>query len=159
MAQTTLGMSAVNGKVEYSLNASTWVDISGTANSVTVSGGNRKAGDVYTASGDTAVVTYGKREACEITFRGVYTEAAATPNFFEDVAVVYMSGAGVALRWSPTAYTATNQKRFTTASTAGVAALGIITSWNFPNVDFASGDPITVEFTVRCSTILTEDSA
>lgn len=159
MAQTTLGMSAVNGKVEYALDASTFVDISGTANSVNVSGGNRMAGEAYTASGDTALITSGKREAVEVTFRGVYTEAAATPNFFEDIAAVYVSGAGVCLRWSPTAYTATNQKRFTTASTAGTAALGIITAWNYPSVDFSSGDPVTVEFTVRCSTILTEDSA
>lgn len=159
MAQTTAAMSSKNGKVEYSLNAAAFVVISGTANSVAVSGGNRKAGEAYTADGDTALIVSGKREAVDVTFRGVYTEAAATPNFFEDIAAVYESGAGVCLRWSPTAYDTQGQKRYTTASTAGTAALGIITSWNYPSLDFSSGDPIMCELTVRCSAILTEDHA
>lgn len=161
MAQTTAAMSSKNGKVEYSISLPTWVDISGTANSVTVSGGNRVTGDAYTASGDTALITSGKREAIEVTFRGVYTETTGTPEFFEALAAAYAAGTGVALRWSPTAYSATDQKRYNTSDTALTAggSLGVITAWNYPSLDFASGDPIMCEFTVRCSAILTEDHA
>jgi len=163
VAQSTGGMSAKNGVVEYCITQATplaaWVNISGSANSVTVSGGNRTTGDAYTADGDTAVITSGKREAMEITFRGLYTESAATPQFFEDLAARYEAGTGVALRWSPTAYDTSGQKRFSTSDTALTAggSLGVITAWNYPSLDFASGDPIMCEFTVRCSAILTLD--
>ena len=159
MAQTTLGLSSTNGTVEYSLDAAAFVDISGTANSVTVSGGTRVSGEAYTADGDAAFITAGKREPIEVTVSGIYTETTGTPEFFEALAAVYESGAGCAVRWSPTAYDTTNQKRYTTASTAGTAAVGVITAWNYPSLDFSSGDPVLVEFTVKCSTILTEDSA
>jgi hypothetical protein len=152
-------MSSKNGVVEYSLDASTFVDISGTANSVSVSGGDRKSGEAYTADGDTALIVSGKREPLDVTVKVLYTEAAGTPNAFEDIAAEYEDGTGVCVRWSPTAYDTAGQKRYTTASTAGTAAVGVITSWNYPSVDFASGDPIMVEFTVRTSAILTEDSA
>jgi len=159
MAQTTVAMSSKNGVVEYSLDGSTFVLISGTANSVTVSGGDRKSGEAYTADGDTALIVSGKREPLEVTVKVLYTEAASTPNAFEDLRTVYLSGAGACVRWSPTAYTAVGSNRYTTASTAGTAAVGVITKFNFPSLDFASGDPIMVEFTVRCSAILSEEKS
>ena len=159
MAQTTLGMSSVNARVEYSLDAAAWVEMSGSATSVTVAGGTRVSGEAYTASGDTAFITAGKREPIEVTVAGVYSETTGDPEFFEALAAVYESGAGCAIRWSPTAYDTTNQKRYTTANTAGSAAVGVITAWNYPSVDISSGDPIIVEFTVKCAGLLTEDSA
>lgn len=161
MAQTTSGMSSVNGIVEYTLNggvSATMVVISGAANSVTVSGGNRINGEAFTASGDAPLLTSGKREPYEVTFRGIYTETTGTPEFYEALHTVYASGAGVGLRWSPTAYSTSGNKRFWTTDTAGAYIQPcVITSWNFPSVDFSSGDPITVEFTVRAANIGTTD--
>lgn len=159
MAQTTAALSSKNGVVEYSLDGSTFVIISGTANSVTVSGGDRKAGEAYTADGDTALIVSGKREPFDVTVKVLYTEAAGTPNAFEDLRTVYLSGAGACVRWSPTAYTTNGTNRYTTASTAGTAAVGVITKFNFPSLDFSSADPIMVEFTVRCSAILSEEKS
>ncbi len=159
MAQTTVAMSSKNGKVEYSLDATTFVDISGTANSVTPSGGDRKSGEAYTADGDTALLVTGKREPIEVVVKVLYTEATGTPNAFEPLATVYASGAGACIRWSPTAYTASASNRYTTAGTAGTAMVCPITKWSFPALDFASGDPVMVEFTVRCPAILTEEKS
>jgi len=155
MAQTTTAISSKNGKIEYCLNVdagpAVWVDISGTANSVTSTGGNRKSGDGYTASGDTPLIVSGKRESLEVTVKVVYTEAAGTPNAFEDLHAVYVSGDGAAIRWTPT----TGGAVYSTASTAGAAIECPITSFNYPALDFSSGDPIMIEFTVKCSAILT----
>jgi len=135
------------------------VNISGAANSVTVSGGNRMAGDGFTADGDAALITSGKREPVEVTFRGLYTEAAGAPEFFEELAAVYESGAGAGLRWSPSAYDATGKKRFWTTNTLGsYIQIVPITSWNYPSLDFASGDPIMVELTLRSPKIGTTDA-
>lgn len=132
--------------------------MSGTANSVSVSGGNRASGEAFTASGDAPLLTHGKREPFEITVRGVYTETATAQEFYETLHAVYASGAGCGVRWSPTAYTVAGQKRFWTTDTLG-AYIDIvpITAWNFPSLDFSSGDPIMCEFTVRSSNIGTTD--
>lgn len=164
MAQTTLGMSAKNAKVWYSLDGSSFVEMSGSATSVSVSGGARVSGEAYTASGDAAYITVGKREPYEITFAGIYSETTGDPEFFEALASEYEAGTPITMRWAPSGYDATNEKRFTTGDTAGNVTLNsdgvaYIIAWNYPSLDFSSGDPIIVEFTVKCSTIVTEDSA
>jgi len=154
-------MSSKNAVVEYSVDGSTWIIISGTANSVTVSGGSRKTGEAFTADGDTPLIVSGKREPLEVTVKAVYTEdAAGTPHAFNGIRAEYVDGTGVAVRWSPTAYTLINQKRYTTSDTTNAAAVVCpITSFSYPALDFSSGDPIMIEFTVRCGAILTEDHA
>lgn len=162
MAQNTGSMSSKNGKVEYSLDASTWVDISGSANQVTVSGGERMTGDMFTAAEDTALIATGKRQPYEITMHGIYSETTGTPEFFEALATVYKSGAGVALRWSPAGYNATNEKRFTTATnSSGSAAAAVVPIVNlqYPSLDFGSGEMLMVDLVLRSGEILTEDSA
>ena len=162
MAQNTGGMSSKDGKVEYSLDASTWVDISGSANAVTVSGGERMTGDAFTGAEDTAIIATGKRQPYDIVFRGIYSETTGTPQWFEALDTVYRSGAGVAFRWSPAGYNATNEKRFTTAtnsSGSAAAAVVTITGWQYPSLDFSTGDFIVCEMTLRCGEILVEDSA
>lgn len=156
--QVTMTTNIGTGGIADNEQVTRIVIISGTANAVTVSGGNRVNGEAYTAAGDTALLTYGKREPEEITFRGVYTETSITPEFYEELQTLYASGAGAGLRWSPTAYTTVNQKRFWTTDTTGTYIRpGIITAWNFPSLDFSSGDPITCEFTVRSAAIGTTD--
>jgi len=162
MAQNTGGMSGAAGKVEYSLDATTWVDMSGSANTVSVTGGERMTGDAFTGGEDTAIIAKGKRQPYVIEMAGVYSETTGTPQFFEALMTVYRSGAGVAFRWSPTAYSAVNQKRFTTATNASgstAAAVATIVNLTYPSVDFGSGEFILSTLTLRAGDILTEDHA
>lgn len=162
MAQNTGGMSGKAGKVEYSLDASTWVDISGSANTVNVTGGERMTGDAFTGAEDTALIFTGKRQPYVIEMRGIYSETTGTPQFFEALDTVYKSGAGTAFRWSPAGYDATNEKRYTTATnSSGSAAAAVVAIVNLerPSIDFGSGEAIMVTLTLRSGEILVEDSA
>jgi hypothetical protein len=162
MAQNTGAMSSANAKVEYSLDASTWVDISGSYTSVTPSGGDRVVVPLFTGAEDTPLIGQGKRNAQTITINIVYSETTGTPQGFEPLRTVHLSGAGVALRWSPTAYTAVNQKRYSTATNASgstVVAVVPIINLTIPPLDPSSGTPLLAELSVMAPDILTEDHA
>ncbi len=124
--------------MEVSTNGTTWTDISGFANSIEVSGGERQIGEAYTFDGDTALLTSGKREPVEVTVRVVYTEGTSEP--FEVVRAAYEDGSSVYVRWSPKGGSAGNFQ-FTTAA-------GLVSSLTYPAGE-VGGDPVMVEFTVK----------
>lgn len=158
MAQTTGAMSSKKMIVEYALDSppSTFVVISGSATSVATSGGARMTGTAYTADGDTAVVVSGKREPVEVTVNFIYTEAAGTPNAWADLYTVYANGNGACVRWSVEDYSVSPEKRYTTASTAGTAAIVPISQFMYPNPDAASGDVVMGSMTLLTPNILVE---
>ena len=158
MAQATGGMSSKKMIVEYAIGSplGSFVVISGSATSVTTSGGARMTGTAYTADGDTAVVVSGKREPVEVTVNFIYTEAAGTPNAWADLYTVYANGNGACLRWSVEDYSASPEKRFTTVNTAGTAVALPISQFSYPNPDAASGDVVMGSMTILAPNILTE---
>jgi len=143
MAQTTGGISFKSNKIEISTNGTTWADISGFANSVSVDGGDRQTGEAYTYDGDTAIIAIGKREPVEVTVRVVYTEGTGDP--FETVRAAYEGGTNLYVRWSPKGGTAGNFQFATGA--------GYVTAFGYPVGEAGSGDPVLVEFTVMAASI------
>jgi hypothetical protein len=74
MAQTTAATSARNAVVEVSADGSTWVNISGVANSCSPGDGSRMTGEANTFDGDGTIVVAGKLEAQESDLKIIYTE-------------------------------------------------------------------------------------
>jgi hypothetical protein len=99
MAQTTGGMSANAMYVGLSTDNATWVDVSGYANAVQVSGGERQTGEAFTFDGNTPIVKYGKLGFLTVTITGVYTESASYLYGMSKTA--YEAGSALYARWSP----------------------------------------------------------
>ncbi len=144
MAQTTGAMSMRDAKVELSTNGTVWTDVSGFFSSVEVSGGERDVSEKKTASGDTPIITIGKRAGMDIKVSTVYTEAASEP--FEIVNTAYEAGSALYVRWSPKGGQS-GEKQFTS---------GVGTALNpvYPSGSVENADAILTEFTVRVATIV-----
>ena len=116
MAQTDNYYSWCAAVVKISTNCSDYTDISGWANTVTVSGGARMHGSAYTFDGDTPANGFGPREPLEVTIRCVYDEeTAGTP--FDDILASYETDCGgeFCIQWQPRGaggetYTTVNSK-------------------------------------------------
>lgn len=138
MAQTTDAMSMRDGKLEYSLNGSSYDEISGEANSVAVSGGERQTGEAYTFEGDVAIITKGKRQPQDVSVNLIYTETAGNP--YEDLRTAYEAGNNIWVRWSPAGGNS-GDKTYT--------ATGPITSCPPPVGESGSPDAVLITFVVR----------
>jgi hypothetical protein len=77
MAQTTGAKTSVDGKLEYSQDGTTWVDISGVTNSVTPGGGERTVTETPTLGTEEAIITVGRRGRVTLEIIVLYTEVDA----------------------------------------------------------------------------------
>ena len=136
--------SFYNATIEYSVNGTDWTSMCGYASSIAVSGEERNSGEAYTFCGDTAVIGYGKMTPVEITVAILYTENAAHP--FQAVYNAKMNGTDFYLRWAPRGGAA-GDWMWTTGA-------GLITVCPPPAGEASAGDPIAVEFTMRCTTVV-----
>lgn len=147
MAQTTNAMSMVDALIEFSTNGSSWVDISGFANEIGPADSARNLGEAYTADGDIAIQTAGKRTPFDIVVRIVFTDQTSTSDPFYTVLTQHQTAGGGAmyLRWSPGGGDS-NELQFTTPSS-------FVSNLQFPGGPVETGEPITVTFTVRVTTV------
>jgi hypothetical protein len=144
MAQTTGAKSMRNVDVHYSTTSSwVWNEISGTVNAIEVSGGDRITGEAYTAEGETAIVLFGKIEPYDVTGRIVYSETTAEA--FVDLEALYAAGTDLKLSWAPGGW-ATGNLLYRTTTTN-------LVNFAYPGGDVEAGDPILIEFGVRCNDI------
>ncbi len=139
MAQTTGAATLRNAKIEFSTNASDWVDISGVTNKIDPSGYAVKSGEVWTADGDDPIIGVGKNEPLEVDVTVVYTENSTE-------GYLYMHGykvnkTAIKLRWAPKGGT-TGSYRYTTGT-------GYVIECLPPGGDVDSGDPILGAFKVK----------
>lgn len=106
MAQTT---GATSGRALY-VALGTWstafVDISGQANGVEVSGGERAVGEAFTADTDTPIITIGKRGGVEVKVNALYTEV--TTEAYTLAKTAYEAGSALYVRWAPKGNTSGN---------------------------------------------------
>lgn len=140
MAQTVGAKSMRNVVLSWSTNYTDWEDISGVANSVEVSGGDRITGEAYTATGETPIVLFGKLEPIDVTCRIVYSEVVTEA--FTTLEAKYKAGTNVQLRWTPA-----SGYVFTTATCN-------LTAFGYPGGEVGDGDPIMIELAVKTNAIV-----
>jgi hypothetical protein len=145
MTQTTNEMSGAAAQVEISTNGSVWTDISGHEQSVQLPPQTRASGVRYTHDGDTAVITFGKREPVEITVNILYTEEAT--DGFEVLRAQHETAGGgaVYLRWSPAGGSG-GDFQYATGATK-------LSQFQYPPVDAEDAQPIAVSFAVMAASI------
>jgi hypothetical protein len=158
MAQTTAAIAGSGAKLEYSLNASgttgTWVNISGYAASIDISGGEQITGNAMTMDGDAAIVRgANKTQPFTVTASIVYTETDAQP--FDALWDRFKTTTKtVSLRWSYPGGAGGAQQYATTDTAKTAPVMCPIVSCTPPGAAADSGDPILFEFSVECADIL-----
>ena len=147
MAQTTGAEARAGYKIEASVNGSSWTDISGQSNTVTVDGGDQITGEQNTADGQAPVVSpSNKVEASTVTVSCLYTETAGEA--WRVVRDRYIgTDKTIYLRYSPKGG-ATAERRYVCANDANTAVAVPIKSCPLPAGDASSGDPLMFEFVV-----------
>lgn len=109
MAQTTGGFSAVNAVVEYSIDSgSNWKALSGHANKVTASGGEREIEGTETFDGDTPAVTAGKRKLTKVKIDFIHTETSGEAH--RDAETAHRAGSPFMVRWAPKGSSSGNRR-------------------------------------------------
>jgi hypothetical protein len=152
MAQTTTAMAAVDATVEISVDGTTWVDVSGSANSVEPGSQARMTGDAYTFEGDVAIITSGKREPLDVSVSALYTETAGES--FETVRANFEAGTRVYFRYSPQGVGATGRAVYTASNNGTTAGAVIISELDWPEATADNADPVAIAFTVRCPALV-----
>lgn len=143
MAQTTNALSWANCKIQLSTNGTTWTDISGFANSVSVDGGERATSEFFTVDGDTPIVTAGKRGFLDITIKAVYTEEGG--DAYAMGMAAYEGNTPLYAQWIPKG-TGAGAYVFTTS-------MGRVTKPIYPQGAADSADAIQFELGISCGKI------
>lgn len=143
MTQATTYISPRDYKIERSANGSSWTDIGGFVNGISVPAQTRMVGEEYTFDGDTAAIGAGKREPVDITVRYLYSEGASDP--FEIWRADFETPTQTYLRWSP--------KNGQTGEFVFTTPASWINSFGYPGAEAASGNPVTVEMALRVAYI------
>jgi hypothetical protein len=139
MAQTTASTSARNAVIEISADGSSWVDISGVANSCSPGDGTRMTGTANTFDGDGTIVVAGKLEAQESNLKLIYTEDG----------VGYEVLRGYFTSTNSTCYLRVAPNGATTGNYRHTSAKGVVTKFpQFAELDASSGDVQAIELTV-----------
>jgi hypothetical protein len=139
MAQTTGGMTGAAATVSILVSAS-YVDISGSSQSIDVTTATVVTGEAYTFDGNFALTTVGKYEPVEVKVNIIYTETAAEA--FQSVRALFEGRTATTLKWLPNGATV-GADQYETKTT------GYITAMDYPPIDASSAGPLMVSFTVR----------
>lgn len=129
-------ISFSNARIEISFDGTTYTDISGQANQLEVSGGDRQTSDAFIFSQDYPDIITGKREALQVRVNLYYDEANTN---FTNVENAYLNGSLVYLRWSPRGG-ASGQFRYD--------CNGYIQAFTYP-AGQANAEPVMAGFTIR----------
>lgn len=128
------------GRVRISGDCSTWTDVSGSVNMVTVGEAARAAGVVWKFIDPEPVVVVGQMAGVPVTVRCVYTEASS--EVYEIAQAIFEGvgcGAVMCVEWTPGG-----------GNVGDVAyqVQGVIKSWQYPAIDASQAGPILAEFVV-----------
>ena len=145
MTQSTGGLSFVDAEIRISTDGNSYSDISGFANPLTVSGGERNFGEFFTADGDTPVLKAGKRGSLNVAVVILYTEGTGDPTELLRGYYEAAGGTGVYIDWSPKGGDAT-EFRYETS-------VGVLLTPTYPSGDPESGDPVELEFSIQVASI------
>lgn len=140
MAQIADAVSSRLASLEYSLNGTSWVDMSGATQSVDSAEFARMLSDGYTLDGPKAFITAGKLEPADMTFNVYYNEGSSAP--FTVLWTAHMASNLVHFRFSPYGGNTTGEDIYTTPAVN-------IRSMTTPGLDAASSDPLLFSVTIR----------
>jgi hypothetical protein len=144
------GITFRNAKIEFSDDGgSTWVDVSGETNALTVDGGEREIGTFFDAENDVPTLGAGKRSELEITMRIKYTEG--TDEAHDMIGDAYEAATECAVRWTP--------KGAGVGNSLFTSDPGFVKSHPYPGQEVESGDPMRSEFVVVVPKITKSASA
>jgi hypothetical protein len=152
MPQTTTAMAAVDATVEVSVDGTTWIDISGSANTVEPGSQTRMTGTAYTFEGDVAIITSGKREPLEVSVSALYTETAGEA--FESIRANFEAGTRMYFRYSPLGTGATGRSVYTASNDGATAGAVIVSEMDWPEAAADNADPVAVSFMVMCPALI-----
>jgi hypothetical protein len=142
MAQTIGAKSMRNVKLEFT-TGTVYTDISGVANSVNVSGGDRITGEAFTAEGDRPIVLFGKLNPIDVECNIVYSEV--TTEAWSVLEPLYVAGTNLRLRWA-VGGNVTGNYQYVTDTTN-------ITQFGYPGGDVSDGAPILTALSVKTGQI------
>ena len=141
MAQTTDAITGQATTVSIKVADASYVDISGSTQSIDTPTASKMIGEAFTYSGNSAFFLVGKNESIDITLNVVYTETSGEA--FLTAAAAYEAGSAVQLKWVPIA----------AGNTYETVAGGVISSIVYPAGDASSAGPLMASITVRCGGI------
>ena len=151
MAQTTAAINGIASTISIKIAAGSYVDISGSTQSVDVATATVMNSDSYTLDGANAIILLGKFEPVDVTINVLYTEVTVTEAYIL-VSAAFAAKSAVQCKWLPKGTGSGN-------NTIETNATGYITSIDYPAVDASSADALMVAFTVRCPAITYTDVA
>lgn len=157
MAQSTGAFGANDFDVEISTNGTVWTNISGSSTKVSGLEQERMTGEAYTADGDVAVITSGKRQPIEPTVDTLYTETSGEA--FETIRPLYEAGTKVYVRISPKGIGTAGAFVYTTGNASGAAAPVPITKFQYFEADAGTGDPAMGSFSFKAPCLLKTTAA
>lgn len=149
MAQTTAAINGIVSTISIKIAAGSYVDISGSTQSVDAASATIANSDTYTLDGSAAFILLGKFEPVDVTVNVMYTEVLTTEAYML-VSAAFAAKDKVQLKWLPKGTGSGNNTIETNAS-------GYITSIDYPAIDATSADAIMASFTVRCPGITYTD--
>lgn len=145
MAQVTDHITLRNAKVELSLDGSTWIDISGEANSVEPAGGKRKIAELEPVLSSRPVLFVGQAEAVDLKIKVVWREAPAAAS--AALYLAYEQRTPVFLRYAPKGVGASIRYR------TGPA---FVVRQPLPGGTVDDGRPLLVEIQLKAEYVTTE---
>lgn len=149
MAQTTAAINGAASTVSIKVASGSYVDISGSSQSVDAATATVMNSDTYTLDGSGAIILTGKYEPVDVKVNILYTEVTSTEAFMLAQGA-FAAKSAVQIKWVP-------KGSASGANTIETAATGYITSLDYPAVDASSADALMVSFTVRCPGITYTD--
>jgi len=151
MPQTTAAINGIASTVSIKVAAGSYVDISGSTQSIDAATATIANSDTYTLDGSAAIILLGKVEPVDVTVNILYTEVTTTEAFMT-VSAAFAAKSAVQVKWLP-------RGAGSGANTIETNATGYITSMDYPAIDSTSADAIMASFTVRCPGITYTDVA
>lgn len=151
MAQTTDQISWRDAELHVSTDdfSASDVDISGSSNEITLSGGERDTGQMKTMDGDFPLVTTGKRNLLTVELTCVYTDNAGEAYALAKAA--YENATQLDARWWPIGNT-TGNAQFTTDG-------GLVVTPPYPVGSSESADPVAFMLRIQCKRVVEADAA
>lgn len=146
MAATTNSVSVAVATVWISTDLTTWINVSGQTQSVTSTEQERNTGDEHVLDGDVPISQGGKRNAMDVDFNIIYSEAAGEA--YELIRAAFENAntlGAIYVRYIPKGGTAGTSAMYRTPITAPAT----LKTFRYPTADAKGAGPIMGMFRIH----------